>query len=62
VPEAAGVEAILSGVRASGADDDQVLTAMTAVLDALYTALDQGTSAERTAMDRDRRRTPTLQW
>ena len=36
VPEAAGFEAILTGVRASCADDDQVLTAMTPILDALY--------------------------
>lgn len=38
VPEAAGFEAILTGARASCADDDQVLSAMTPVLDALYTA------------------------
>jgi hypothetical protein len=43
VPEAAGFEAILTGVRASGADDDQVLTAMTPVLNALYTAFGQET-------------------
>jgi hypothetical protein len=43
VPEAAGFEAILTGVRASGADDDQVLTAMTPVLDALYAAFGQET-------------------
>jgi hypothetical protein len=43
VPEAAGFEAILMGVRASGADDDQVLTAMMPVLDALYTAFGQET-------------------
>ena len=43
VPEAAGFEAILTGVRASCADDDQVLTAMTPVLDALYTAFGQET-------------------
>jgi hypothetical protein len=43
VPEAAGFEAILTGVRASGADDDQVLTAMMPVLDALYTAFGQET-------------------
>ena len=36
VPEAAGFEAILTGVRASCADDDQILTAMTPILDALY--------------------------
>jgi len=41
VPEAAGFEAILTGVRASGADDDQVLAAMMPVLDALYTAFSQ---------------------
>ena len=40
VPEAAGFEAILTGVRASCADDDQVLAAMP-VLDALYTAFSQ---------------------
>src|SRR5262245_7301746 len=43
VPEAAGFEAILTGVRASGADDDQVLAAMMPVLDALYTAFGQET-------------------
>jgi hypothetical protein len=41
VPEAAGFEAILTGVRASCAHDDQVLTAMTPVLNALYTAFGQ---------------------
>ena len=44
VPEAAGFEAILTGVRASCARDDQILTAMTPVLNALYTAFSQGTS------------------
>jgi len=44
VPEAAGFEAILTGVRASGADDDQILTAMTPVLNALYTAFAQETA------------------
>ena len=43
VPEAAGFEAILTGVRASGADDDQMLAAMMPVLDALYTAFGQET-------------------
>ena len=43
VPEATGFEAILTGVRASCADDDQVLTAMIPVLDALYTAFGQET-------------------
>jgi hypothetical protein len=43
MPEAAGFEAILTGVRASGADDDQVLAAMMPVLDALYTAFGQET-------------------
>jgi hypothetical protein len=43
VPEAAGFEAILTGARASCADDGQVLTAMTPVLDALYTAFSQET-------------------
>jgi hypothetical protein len=43
VPEAAGFEAILTGVRASGADDDQAVAAMTPVLDALYTAFGQET-------------------
>jgi len=43
VPEAAGFEAILTGVRASGADDDQMLAAMMPVLDALYTAFSQET-------------------
>jgi hypothetical protein len=62
VPEAAGFAAILTGVRASGADDDQVLAAMTPVLDALYSAFGQETSAEQTAMERDRRRTPTQLW
>jgi hypothetical protein len=44
VPEAAGFEAILTGVRASGADDDQVLAAMMPVLDALYSAFSQETA------------------
>jgi len=43
VPEAAGFEGILTGVRASGADDDQMLAAMMPVLDALYTAFGQET-------------------
>jgi hypothetical protein len=43
VPEAAGFEAILTGVRASCADDDQLLTQMTPVLNALYTAFQQET-------------------
>jgi hypothetical protein len=43
VPEAAGFEAILIGMRASGADDDQILTAMTSVLNALYSAFGQET-------------------
>lgn len=38
VPEAAGFEAILTGVQASCADDDQLLTEMTPVLHALYAA------------------------
>jgi len=44
VSEAAGFEAILTGVRASYADDDQVLAAMLPVLDALYAAFSQETS------------------
>jgi hypothetical protein len=44
VPEAAGFEAILTGVRASSVDDDHVLTAMTPVLDAFYVAFGQATS------------------
>jgi hypothetical protein len=43
VPEAAGFEVILTGVRVSWADDDQVLTAMTPVLDALYATFGQET-------------------
>jgi hypothetical protein len=43
VAEAAGFEAILTGVRLSGADDDQVLAAMMPVLDALYTAFSRET-------------------
>ena len=43
VPEAAGFEAILMGVRASSADDDQVVAAMLPVLDALYRAFGQET-------------------
>lgn len=35
-PEAAGFEAILSGMRDRAADDDALLDGMTAVLDALY--------------------------
>jgi hypothetical protein len=48
VPEAAGFEAILTGVRASGADDDQVLAAMMPVLDALYTTFGQEASSRST--------------
>jgi hypothetical protein len=44
VPEASGFEAILTGVRASCANDDQVIAAMTPVLDALYAAFGQETS------------------
>src|SRR5262244_386415 len=44
IPEAAGFEAILTGVRASSADDDQMLAAMMPVLDALYTAFGQETA------------------
>jgi hypothetical protein len=61
VPEAAGFEAILTGAQASCADDHQVLTAMTPVLDALYTAFGQETADGRPAVGRDRRRTPTQQ-
>jgi hypothetical protein len=43
VPEAAGFEAILTGVRASCVDDDQILTAITPVLNAFYTAFGQET-------------------
>ena len=35
-PEAAGFEAILSGMRDRAADDDALLDAASAVLDALY--------------------------
>jgi hypothetical protein len=41
VPEAAGFEAILSGVRDQSRGDDAVLEAMTPVLDALYTRFGQ---------------------
>jgi hypothetical protein len=61
VPEAAGFVAILMGVRASCADDDQILAAMTPVLDALYTAFGQETPEERTAIEWNRRRVPTQQ-
>ena len=43
----AGFEAILTGVRASGADDDQMVAAMTPVLDALYTTFGQETPSPR---------------
>jgi len=62
VPEAAGFEAILTGARASCADDDQVLMTMTPVLDALYTAFGQEIAEARPALGRDRRRTPTPPW
>jgi hypothetical protein len=62
VPEAAGFAAILTGARASCADDDQVLTAMAPVLDALYTAFGQETADARLAVGRARRRTPTPPW
>lgn len=38
VPEAAGLETILSGLRGLHADDDQLLTAACSVFDALYVA------------------------
>jgi hypothetical protein len=41
VPEAAGLEAILTGARVSCANDDALLTAMTPVLNALYMAFQQ---------------------
>jgi hypothetical protein len=41
VSEAAGFETILTGMQASYGDDDQLLTAMTPVLDAFYTAFGQ---------------------
>jgi hypothetical protein len=41
VPEAAGFEAILSGVRERNPDDDAVLDTMMPVLDALYTRFGQ---------------------
>jgi hypothetical protein len=41
VPEAAGFEAILSGVREQSQGDDDVLAAMVPVLDALYTRFGQ---------------------
>jgi hypothetical protein len=44
VPEGAGFEAILTGVRVSCTDDEQVLTAMTPVLNALYTTFSQETT------------------
>jgi hypothetical protein len=43
IPEAAGFEAILTGARAYCADDDQLLTEMTPVLNALYMAFRQET-------------------
>jgi hypothetical protein len=43
VPEAAGFAAILTGARAYCSDDDQLLTEMTPVLNALYTAFRQDT-------------------
>lgn len=44
IPEAAGFETILTGVRASCEDDDHVLAAMRPVLDALYAAFRQASS------------------
>jgi hypothetical protein len=43
VPEAAGFEAILTGARTYCTDDDQLLTEMTPVLNALYMAFRQET-------------------
>jgi hypothetical protein len=37
VPEAAGVEAVLGGVRDAERDDDRLVRAAAAVFDALYT-------------------------
>jgi hypothetical protein len=62
VPEAAGFAAILTGARASCADDDQVLIAMTPVLDALYAAFGQETPNERPPIGQAWRRTSTPPW
>ncbi|MGE3540742.1 MAG: chromate resistance protein ChrB domain-containing protein [Candidatus Tectimicrobiota bacterium] len=44
VPEAAGFAAILTGIQASGADDEHTLSAMIPVLDAFYVAFGQALS------------------
>jgi len=44
MPEAAGLEAILTGMQAFCSDDDQLLTAMLPVLDACYAALRQASA------------------
>jgi hypothetical protein len=38
VPEAAGLEAVLAGLRETHADDDRLVKAAGAVFDALYAA------------------------
>lgn len=43
VPEAAGLEAVLGGLREVHADDDQLNLAATTVFDALYAAPGQAT-------------------
>jgi len=47
VPEGAGFEAILAGMRDSCADDDELLARMTSVLDALYDSFRNPTSESR---------------
>lgn len=42
-PEAAGIESVLAGMRESIANDDQLLTAASAVFDGLLTSFKQGT-------------------
>jgi hypothetical protein len=44
VAEAAGIEAVLSGLRAAAADDDKLLTAVSRVFDSLYRNFQQAES------------------
>jgi hypothetical protein len=41
-PEAAGIESVLAGLRQTIADDDQLLTAASAVFNSLLVAFEQG--------------------
>ena len=49
VPQAAGLEAVLGGLREMHAEDDELLRAASAVFDALYAVRSTARGAEKTA-------------